>query len=90
MEQACQQRPLTLDLGKRLCTNHFKVPPFSLEIIDHLYETSLPLLKEKLKKKVEKRGAVPPPAAPRRVFLFRDIFHCDDDSEDDDGGGGQS
>ncbi|XP_036185157.1 transcription termination factor 1 [Myotis myotis] len=61
------------------------------EIIDHLYETSLPLLKEKLKKKVEKRGAVPPPAAPRRVFLFRDIFHCDDDdSEDDDGGGGQS
>ncbi|XP_027983035.2 transcription termination factor 1 [Eptesicus fuscus] len=57
------------------------------EIIDYLYETSLPLLKEKLEKKVEKRGAARPPAAPRRVFLFRDIFHCDADSEEEDGGG---
>lgn len=56
------------------------------EIIDYLYETSLPLLKEKLEKKVEKKGAAPPPAAPRRVFLFRDIFRCDTDSEEDDGG----
>lgn len=45
------------------------------------------MLKEKLEKKVEKRGAAPPPAAPRRVFRFRDIFHCDADSEEEDGGG---
>lgn len=48
------------------------------------------MLKAKLAKKVEKRGAVAPPATPRRVFLFRDIFHGDTDSEDEDGGGGQS
>ncbi|XP_036117176.1 transcription termination factor 1 [Molossus molossus] len=58
------------------------------EIMDYLYETSLPLLKEKLEKKMEKRGAkLQAPAAPRRVFLFRDIFYCDDDSEEEDGGG---
>uniref|UniRef100_K9INL2 Putative transcription termination factor 1 n=1 Tax=Desmodus rotundus TaxID=9430 RepID=K9INL2_DESRO len=58
------------------------------EIIDYLYETSLPLLKEKLEKKMEKRGREPQtPAAPKQVFLFRDIFHCDDDSEGEDGSG---
>lgn len=56
--------------------------------MDYLYETSLPLLKEKLEKKMEKRGAkLQTPAAPKRVFLFRDIFYCDDDSEEEDGGG---
>lgn len=60
------------------------------EIIDYLYETSLPLLKEKLKKKVEKRGAAPPPAAPRRVFLVRDIFHCDSDDSEEEAAGGRS
>lgn len=46
------------------------------------------MLKEKLEKKMEKRGAkLQTPAAPKRVFLFRDIFYCDDDSEEEDGGG---
>ncbi|KAM5330531.1 transcription termination factor 1 isoform 1-T5 [Glossophaga mutica] len=59
------------------------------EIIDYLYETSLPLLKEKLEKKMEKRGReLQTPAAPKRVFLFRDIFRCDDDSEGEDAAGG--
>lgn len=58
------------------------------EIIDYLYETSLPLLKEKLEKKMEKTGTeVQTPTAPKRVFLFRDIFYCDDDSEGEDGNG---
>ncbi|KAK2499385.1 hypothetical protein MC885_010474 [Smutsia gigantea] len=63
------------------------VTPQSLssEIIDYLYETSLPLLKEKLEKKMEKKGTeVQSPAAPKQVFLFRDIFHGDDDSEVED------
>ncbi|XP_072816453.1 transcription termination factor 1 isoform X2 [Vicugna pacos] len=56
------------------------------EIIDYLYETSLPLLKEKLEKKMEKKGIeIQTPAAPKQVFLFRDIFYCDDDSEGEDG-----
>lgn len=51
------------------------------EIIDHLYEVTLPLLKEKLEKVQEKRGAeVQTPAAPKQAFLFRDIF-CAEDSE---------
>ncbi|XP_058380340.1 transcription termination factor 1 isoform X1 [Diceros bicornis minor] len=55
------------------------------EIIDYLYETSLPLLKEKLENKMKRRGTeIQAPAAPRQVFLFRDIFYCDDDSEGDD------
>lgn len=58
----------------------------SSEIIDYLYETTLPLLKEKLEKKMEKTGAeIPSPAVPRQVFLFRDIFYLDDDSEGEDG-----
>ncbi|XP_007194517.1 transcription termination factor 1 isoform X1 [Balaenoptera acutorostrata] len=56
------------------------------EIIDYLYETSLPLLKEKLEKKMEKKGTeIQTPATPKPVFLFRDIFYCDDDSEGEDG-----
>ncbi|XP_026370028.3 transcription termination factor 1 isoform X1 [Ursus arctos] len=56
------------------------------EIIDYLYETTLPLLKEKLEKKMEKTGTeIQSPAAPRQVFLFRDIFYRDDDSEGEDG-----
>ncbi|CAK7290108.1 transcription termination factor 1 [Vulpes vulpes] len=56
------------------------------EIIDYLYETTLPLLKEKLEKKMEKEGTeIQSPAAPRQVFLFRDIFYRDDDSEGEDG-----
>nr|XP_002721993.2 transcription termination factor 1 isoform X1 [Oryctolagus cuniculus] len=55
------------------------------EIIDYLYETSLPLLKGKLEKKLARKGrAVQAPAAPRQVFLFRDIFYYDDDSEGED------
>uniref|UniRef100_H0W9L7 Myb-like domain-containing protein n=1 Tax=Cavia porcellus TaxID=10141 RepID=H0W9L7_CAVPO len=55
------------------------------EIIDYLYETSLPLLKEKLQKKMEKKGSkIPTPAVPKQVFLFRDIFYCEDDSDGED------
>uniref|UniRef100_A0A4W2DZ93 Transcription termination factor 1 n=1 Tax=Bos indicus x Bos taurus TaxID=30522 RepID=A0A4W2DZ93_BOBOX len=53
------------------------------EIIDYLYETSLPLLKEKLEKKMEKKGTeIQAPAAPKPVFLFRDIFYYDDDDSE--------
>ncbi|XP_045702252.1 transcription termination factor 1 [Phyllostomus hastatus] len=59
------------------------------EIIDYLYETSLPLLKEKLEKKMEERGReLQTPAAPKQVFLFQDIFRCDEDSDGEDGAGG--
>nr|XP_023400560.1 LOW QUALITY PROTEIN: transcription termination factor 1 [Loxodonta africana] len=55
------------------------------EIIDYLYETSLPLLKEKLEKKIEKEGTeIRTPAAPKQVFLFQDIFYSEDDSEGED------
>lgn len=55
------------------------------EIIDYLYETSLPLLKGKLEKKLARKGQeAQTPAAPRQVFLFRDIFYYDDDSEGED------
>ncbi|XP_037653987.1 transcription termination factor 1 [Choloepus didactylus] len=55
------------------------------EIIDYLYETSLPLLKEKLEKKMEKAGTeIQTPAAPKQVFLFSDIFYCEDNSEGED------
>ncbi|XP_008067505.1 transcription termination factor 1 isoform X1 [Carlito syrichta] len=46
------------------------------EIIDYLYETSLPLLKELLEKKMGRKGTkIQTPMAPKQVFLFRDIFH---------------
>ncbi|XP_054545186.1 transcription termination factor 1 isoform X2 [Talpa occidentalis] len=62
------------------------VPPsYVQKIIDYLYETSLPLLKEKLEKTMERKGTeVRAPAVPRQVFLFRDIFHRDDSSEGED------
>uniref|UniRef100_A0A8C9A1Y5 Myb-like domain-containing protein n=1 Tax=Prolemur simus TaxID=1328070 RepID=A0A8C9A1Y5_PROSS len=54
------------------------------EIIDYLYETSLPLFKEKLKKKMEKKcSKIQTPAAPKQVFLFKDIFYSGSDSEGD-------
>nr|XP_040142466.1 transcription termination factor 1 isoform X2 [Ictidomys tridecemlineatus] len=55
------------------------------EIIDYLYKTSLPVLKEKLKKKMARKGTrIQTPTAPKQVFLFRDIFHSEDDSEGED------
>ncbi|KAM7316759.1 hypothetical protein ACRRTK_024490 [Alexandromys fortis] len=52
------------------------------EIIDYLYETSLPLLKEKLDKKKEKNSSqIQTPSAPKQDFLFKDIFYCNDDSD---------
>lgn len=55
------------------------------EIIDYLYETSLPLLREKLTKKMAKNSSkIPTPAAPKPVFLLRDIFYCEDESEGED------
>ncbi|XP_048201420.1 transcription termination factor 1 [Perognathus longimembris pacificus] len=52
------------------------------EIIDYLYETCLPLLKEQLEKKMEKEGTqIPTPSTPKQDFLFKDIFYCEDDSE---------
>lgn len=66
-------RPLTLIRG---CT-------FSAEIVGYLYEHSLPLLKEKLDKKMEKKSSqIQTPSAPKQDFLFKDIFHCDDDSDE--------
>ncbi|XP_028612882.1 transcription termination factor 1 [Grammomys surdaster] len=58
------------------------------EIVGYLYEHSLPLLKEKLDKKMEKKDSeIQTPSAPKQDFLFTDIFHCDDDS--DAGGSGE-
>ncbi|XP_058135576.1 transcription termination factor 1-like [Dasypus novemcinctus] len=55
------------------------------EIIDYLYENSLPLLKEKLVLKMEKEGTeIQTPVAPKQVFLFSDIFYCEDNSEEED------
>ncbi|XP_042537126.1 transcription termination factor 1 [Dipodomys spectabilis] len=52
------------------------------EIIDYLYENSLPLFKEQLEKKIEKEGTkIPTPSTPKQDFLFKDIFYCDEDSE---------
>ncbi|KAM6169973.1 transcription termination factor 1-like [Rhynchocyon petersi] len=55
------------------------------EIIDYLYETILPLFKEKLEKKLEKEGTeIWTPAPPKKVFLLKDIFYSDDDSEEEE------
>lgn len=55
------------------------------EIIDYLYERSLPQLKEKLKKQTERKDInLQSPAAPKQVFLFTDIFYHEDDSEGED------
>ncbi|XP_051022415.1 transcription termination factor 1 [Acomys russatus] len=54
------------------------------EIINYLYETSLPLLKEKLNKKMEKKdNQIQTPSAPKQDFLFKDIFHCHEDSDEE-------
>ena len=67
----------------RHCQTISRFNLFSLEIIDYHYETSLPLLKEKLEKKMEKKGTeIQAPAAPKPVFLFRDIFYYDDDDSE--------
>ncbi|XP_063140414.1 transcription termination factor 1 isoform X2 [Rattus norvegicus] len=71
-------RPLTLEAY----TDMSKMT-FSVEIIDYLYENSLPLLKEKLAKKMKKKDSqIQKPTAPKQNFLFKDIFHCDDDSDE--------
>ncbi|XP_036040508.1 transcription termination factor 1 isoform X3 [Onychomys torridus] len=52
------------------------------KIIDYLYETSLPLLKEKLDKKMAKNSSqTQTPSAPKQDFLFKDIFYCEDNSD---------
>uniref|UniRef100_F6V1S2 Myb-like domain-containing protein n=1 Tax=Ornithorhynchus anatinus TaxID=9258 RepID=F6V1S2_ORNAN len=56
------------------------------EIIDYLYETSRPILEERLEKKLKREGQeLQDPAKPRQVFRFKDIFfyESDDDVEDD-------
>ncbi|XP_074066944.1 LOW QUALITY PROTEIN: transcription termination factor 1 [Macrotis lagotis] len=55
------------------------------EIIDYLYETSRPLLEQRLKKKLKKEGTtVQEPEVPRQSFRFKDIFFCESDSEEED------
>lgn len=67
---------------KAACVPFWQKKTFS-EIIDYLYENSLPLLKEKLDKKmVKKTSQIQTPSAPKQNFLFKDIFHCDDDSDE--------
>ncbi|XP_036607130.1 transcription termination factor 1 [Trichosurus vulpecula] len=55
------------------------------EIIDFLYQTSRPLLEQRLKRKLEKEGTtVQEPEVPRQSFRFKDIFFCESDSEEED------
>ncbi|XP_078006103.1 LOW QUALITY PROTEIN: transcription termination factor 1 [Phascolarctos cinereus] len=55
------------------------------EIIDYLYETSRPLLEQRLKRKLKKEGTtVQEPEIPRQSFRFKDIFFCESDSEEED------
>ncbi|XP_027725557.1 transcription termination factor 1 [Vombatus ursinus] len=55
------------------------------EIIDYLYETSRPLLEQRLKRKLKKEGTtVQEPEVPRQSFRFKDIFFCESDSEEED------
>ncbi|XP_072488883.1 transcription termination factor 1 [Notamacropus eugenii] len=55
------------------------------EIIDYLYETSRPLLEQRLKRKLEKEGTtVQEPEVPRQSFRFKDIFFCESESEEED------
>ncbi|XP_051836177.1 transcription termination factor 1 [Antechinus flavipes] len=55
------------------------------EIIDYLYETSRPLLEQRLKRKLKKKGTtVQEPEMPKQSFRFKDIFFCESDSEEED------
>ncbi|XP_043845591.1 transcription termination factor 1 isoform X2 [Dromiciops gliroides] len=55
------------------------------EIVDYLYETSRPLLEQKLRKKLKKEGTtLQEPEVPRQSFRFKDIFYCESDSEEED------
>ncbi|XP_068925404.1 transcription termination factor 1 [Petaurus breviceps papuanus] len=55
------------------------------EIIDYLYETSRPLLEQRLERKLKKEGTtVQEPEVPRQSFRFKDIFFCESDSEEED------
>ncbi|XP_044519895.1 transcription termination factor 1 isoform X2 [Gracilinanus agilis] len=55
------------------------------EIIDYLYETSRPLLEQRLQRKLKKEGTtVQEPEVPKQSFRFKDIFFCESDSEEED------
>uniref|UniRef100_A0A7N4PTW3 Transcription termination factor 1 n=1 Tax=Sarcophilus harrisii TaxID=9305 RepID=A0A7N4PTW3_SARHA len=55
------------------------------EIIDYLYETSRPILEQRLKRKLKKEGTtIQEPEVPKQSFRFKDIFFCESDSEEED------